>query len=319
MPARVHTGRGYHTGLPFLVIALVALTAMSLHRTLAKSIDYAHQAQSSLRRFERLMQISTSAVVLLRQGRIEDSNYRLEDMFGTTRDSLRGTCIDALFAEDDRASALLHAGPTLLHKVGIRSDGSHFQAEVSVLDLEDGEFLAEIRDVTRQKHVEEKLTLLASIDPLTGALNRRAFLERYDQPRSILPPYCLAILDLDHFKRINDGFGHSVGDAVLKAFAEVNRSSARRGDLFARFGGEEFVLLLQDCPLENACLLMGQLRHSLAAEPFAGVPGSVTISFSAGLVECSTWITLHTVLLAADELLYKAKAGGRNRVEGARL
>lgn len=305
-----------YSGLPFLVIALVALTAMSLHRTLAQSHQLAEQAHANLLRFEQLMQISSAAMLMVRDGRIEECNTRLSEMFGASRDALQGQYFEQLFYSDGPAddSATFIPGQTQ-HRIAKRADQSRFQAEVTLLSLGDEQCLAEIRDVTRQKTMEAKLTYLANIDPLTNALNRRAFAERYEHARRKAKSLCLAMLDLDHFKQINDRFGHAVGDEVLATFARLCQAQARQGDLFARIGGEEFVLVLIDCRAADAQLFLAHLRATLAATDITGIPLAHRISFSAGLVDCPEPGKLETVLRLADLALYQAKQNGRDRVE----
>lgn len=305
-----------YTGLPFLVIALVALTAMSLHRTSAQSLAHAEQARASLLRFEQLMRISSAAMLLLRHGRIEDSNAKLSEMFGASRDMLQGLDFERLFhAEGPTEEPFGPFTPVMLHRVAKRADDSYFHVEVILLSLGENQCLAEIRDVTRQKTMEAKLTHLASVDPLTGALNRRAFAERYEQARHKATTLCLAMLDLDHFKQINDLYGHTAGDEVLATLSRLGQAQLRRGDLFARFGGEEFVMVLLDTTQEEATVYLAQLRAALAAATLPGIPDSVTISFSAGLVADTTAGSLESVLQRADQALYEAKKNGRNRVE----
>jgi diguanylate cyclase (GGDEF)-like protein len=159
-----------------------------------------------------------------------------------------------------------------------------------------------------------RLAAEAITDPLTGLRNRRGFhaeaaaalarCARAGQPASLLS------LDLDRFKSINDRHGHAAGDEVLRGLAAVMRSEARAGDLAARLGGEEFVLLLPDTDLDAALALAERLRAALPL----GVPhpggGRVTASFGLAPIADS----LDAALAAADEALYAAKAAGRDRV-----
>ena len=155
---------------------------------------------------------------------------------------------------------------------------------------------------------------LATTDPLTQALNRRAFEERAGQAlqrsqRQNLP-LCLAMLDLDHFKQVNDRHGHTTGDAVLREFSLLCRQQARSTDLFARFGGEEFVLLLPDSALDATAQGLERLRTSLAASDLQGLHISVSI----GLAEWRPGEALEQLLQRADTALYSAKAAGRDRL-----
>jgi len=162
-----------------------------------------------------------------------------------------------------------------------------------------------------------RLRVLASKDALTGVCNRRTFLQRLHQiciePRQG-PGFCLAILDIDHFKRVNDRFGHQEGDALLRQIAETLRRNVRKGDLIARYGGEEFVLLFPGTGLERAAALADSLR--LRIERLSGPWAPVTVSLGVAAHEESK-PDLDEIVRVADAALYRAKRGGRNRVEVA--
>ncbi|SFH24611.1 GGDEF domain-containing protein [Pseudomonas sp. NFACC45] len=159
----------------------------------------------------------------------------------------------------------------------------------------------------------------ALIDPLTGLPNRAAWSERLEQEvaqwqrhgNSLL----LAMLDLDHFKRINDNYGHLAGDRVLKIIASVLRRRLRGSDFIARFGGEEFVLLVPDTPLAAGARLAESLRAAIEACPFHFKGEPVTITVSVGMTAFKTGEHSDSVLKRADQALYRAKNAGRNRVE----
>lgn len=168
-----------------------------------------------------------------------------------------------------------------------------------------------------REHLEEQRQK-ALIDPLTGLPNRAAWSERLDHevaqwPDSGAAPL-LAMLDLDHFKRINDSYGHLAGDKVLKIIAAQLHKRLRPGDFIARFGGEEFVLLLpRTNPAEGAAVLEG-LRAAIEACPFHFKGERVTITTSIGFSGFMAQERSDAVLKRADQALYKAKEAGRNRV-----
>ncbi|HEY1092689.1 MAG TPA: diguanylate cyclase, partial [Burkholderiaceae bacterium] len=159
---------------------------------------------------------------------------------------------------------------------------------------------------------------LATRDELTGLLNRRHMQTLLDQEvqRSLRQheTFCLALLDIDHFKRINDSHGHAAGDAVLRAFADAGRASIRTSDVLARWGGEEFVLLLAATRMPPAAAGVERLRAAVAALRVATPEGELQLTVSAGLTEFKLGETLAQALERADKLLFQAKAGGRNRV-----
>ncbi|WGT25549.1 GGDEF domain-containing protein [Pseudomonas marginalis] len=161
----------------------------------------------------------------------------------------------------------------------------------------------------------------ALVDPLTGLPNRAAWSERLDHEVNAWHQrgnsLSLAMLDLDHFKRINDGYGHLAGDKVLKIIANVLRKRLRPNDFIARFGGEEFVLLMPDSSLSDALAVGEVLRAAIAACPFHFKGEPVTITVSMGVAQLQPSERSELALKRADEALYRAKAAGRNQVQAA--
>lgn len=161
----------------------------------------------------------------------------------------------------------------------------------------------------------------ALLDPLTGLPNRAAWSERLDHEVNAWHQrgntLSLAMLDLDHFKRINDGYGHLAGDKVLKIIATVLSKRLRPGDFIARFGGEEFVLLMPDSTLADALAIGEILRGAIEACPFHFKGEPVTITVSMGVAQFQPGERSDLALKRADEALYKAKAAGRNQVQAA--
>ncbi|EUB72885.1 diguanylate cyclase [Pseudomonas sp. GM41(2012)] len=168
-----------------------------------------------------------------------------------------------------------------------------------------------------REHLEEQRQK-ALIDPLTGLPNRAAWSERLDHEISQWQQHgntlLLAMLDLDHFKRINDNYGHLAGDKVLKIIASVLRKRLRGTDFIARFGGEEFVLLMPDTAPTAGAKLLEKLRASIEACPFHFKGEPVTITISMGLTAFKPGEHSDLVLKRADQALYRAKHAGRNQV-----
>ncbi|OQA34249.1 MAG: putative diguanylate cyclase YdaM [Betaproteobacteria bacterium ADurb.Bin341] len=165
--------------------------------------------------------------------------------------------------------------------------------------------------------IEEK-DRLASTDALTGALNRRKFPELFSHELRNQSEYagtttCLSMImfDIDHFKQINDGLGHAAGDAVLKEVAGLVKSLIRKTDVLARWGGEEFMILVPNVGLETASQLAEKLRLAIEKHAFAE---SIKVTVSFGVSEYHAEDTLETICQRADEALYAAKSQGRNRV-----
>jgi diguanylate cyclase len=164
---------------------------------------------------------------------------------------------------------------------------------------------------------------LATRDSLTGLLNRRAMMELLGQQR----PYvrrtegsmALALLDIDWFKKVNDTHGHQVGDTVLQRFADLARSQLRAGDSLARWGGEEFLLLMQDTTEVEALVALERVRQRIAGGHFDELAPGLQVTFSAGLAPYQGGEASAAVIERADQALYRAKHNGRNRVEIAPL
>jgi two-component system cell cycle response regulator len=167
----------------------------------------------------------------------------------------------------------------------------------------------------------------ATIDPLTGLGNRRHFEARFKEEaahaRRHAQPFALVIIDIDHFKSVNDTFGHEEGDRVLVHVADAMRSILRADDAAFRYGGEEFVLILRACEAKNGALAAERLRAALKARPIVLGEGEARVerivTFSAGVAAASAenGYAVDDLLGRADAALYRAKRGGRDRTETA--
>lgn len=163
-----------------------------------------------------------------------------------------------------------------------------------------------------------RIQILATRDELTGLVNRRHMMDVLQQHRKRLQRsgyhrFCLAILDLDHFKRVNDTHGHGVGDEVLRRFAAVAQQALRDTDVLARWGGEEFLLLLNDTSAEQAQIGLDRVRELLADARLSNDVPELRATFSAGLTPYDSGEPLDVCIERADRALYEAKAAGRNR------
>ena len=188
------------------------------------------------------------------------------------------------------------------------------------------ELLARVRTQLRQKRYADSLREkvqqsieLALFDPLTG-LNNRRFLENHlatmiENARMRRAPMTLMILDIDHFKKVNDTYGHDCGDEVLKGFADRLRGIIRGGDLLCRLGGEEFVMVMPGVNVQAASRIAERARQAIENEPFAMPTGqSIAITASIGLAERREDTNPHELYRRADQALYRSKSEGRNRV-----
>jgi diguanylate cyclase (GGDEF)-like protein len=178
-----------------------------------------------------------------------------------------------------------------------------------------GALLAGVSDAAAETTARiDRLAEAAERDVLTGLRNRRGFMDAIvpllDDDRSSV----VGMIDLDHFKGINDRFGHREGDRVLRAFGERLERGLRRSDLAARWGGEEFAILLPDTDLDEANKIVDRLRSTLNGEGF-GVSPEGPVTFSCGLAIVRNHASLSAAMHKADTALYEAKRAGRDRIE----
>lgn len=174
-------------------------------------------------------------------------------------------------------------------------------------------------DVTDLVRTSEQLEKLATVDSLTGIYNRRHFLilaeaewsrfQRYHRPLSML------MVDVDHFKSVNDRFGHAVGDQTLSWVANVCQKDQRGSDIVSRIGGEEFALLLPETDLKQAAIVADRIRKTVAAQILTAPDGTFSVTVSIGIASATLSMSgIGTLMQASDEALYSAKAMGRDRV-----
>ncbi|TLS65476.1 diguanylate cyclase [Mariprofundus erugo] len=313
----------------------------SLTRILATSVDitqekmYAEQLDIVSSRLKAIVDSAHDAIISIDEGHaIKTFNQAAEKLFGYTRESVVGKSIDTLLPQRARqhhadhirsfghSSAKSRAMETRAEVTGLRSDGSEFAAEVAIAKIDvhgKMEFTAIVRDISVQMRLLDELRLRATTDPLTAISNRRHLLEvaqteiercaRYDHELSLL------LLDIDDFKSINDNYGHALGDEVLVQLGRVLKSRSRLLDLPARWGGEEFCLLIPETSLHAAhelCLrLLEDIRHIHLNIPALG---NRVITASLGLAAYRKGDDIDTLVHLADEAMYEAKNTGKNRV-----
>jgi diguanylate cyclase (GGDEF)-like protein/PAS domain S-box-containing protein len=263
-------------------------------------------------------------------------NPAAERMFGYRTDEIVGRSLSLVIPEPLRAAHISHFDEFIRDGVESRNmvdrpevsgrhrDGGVFPVEVSLSRSQgpDGPlFTAMIRDITDRKRTEAELRLLATTDPLTGLANRRHLLERAERELARLQrfgnPFTLITLDVDHFKRINDTYGHACGDRALCGLAATCVRLLREIDMVGRMGGEEFTIILSETVGDEAMLVADRIRRGIAELRFdAETPDSeFSFTVSNGVAECHREDTrIEQPLARADHALYDAKATGRNRV-----
>ncbi len=246
---------------------------------------------------ERLSQMTESTGVF--QGKMEENARLIEqakslsdiapvlkDLVGATRTMAH----DSLTARDELR--------------GMREKAQTTEAEIAKLHRE-----------------LDRVSAQARHDPLTGALNRQGLDEALERELSKVrrqdTPLCVALLDIDNFKALNDKLGHATGDAALTHLSTVAREAMRPQDTLARYGGEEFVLLLPDTPLDSGIEAMTRLQRELTRRFFLAGTEKVLITFSAGVAQLASNETGQDAIRRADQAMYLAKRAGKNRVLGA--
>jgi diguanylate cyclase (GGDEF)-like protein/PAS domain S-box-containing protein len=249
-------------------------------------------------------------------------------MLGFSRDQLIGRTIDAIatgrppFTERDAMAWFQKAqtqGPQIFEWYFKAQDEHLFFGEISLRCTSLGGRpvgLAILRDVTDRKRKEAEISLQAHFDVLTGLPNRRNFdvvlLQETARSARYGSLLCLAMADIDLFKIVNDEFGHQAGDAVLKNIAGLMRKSLRRSDYIARWGGEEFTLLLPETQLDVSEMLLNRLRARIANEVIPEIGRAVTVSF--GVTAFAKPDSPGDLVKRVDQALYQSKQDGRDRV-----
>jgi diguanylate cyclase (GGDEF)-like protein/PAS domain S-box-containing protein len=172
-----------------------------------------------------------------------------------------------------------------------------------------------IDDISEKKQMEEELRSLSVTDFLTNTYNRRYFIgqleNEIERSKRFSGVFSLIMFDLDHFKRVNDTYGHNAGDVLLRSVTDTVKDSIRKIDCLARWGGEEFILLIPGTPAQKAVILAERLRIKISE---IDNPEICKITASFGVTEFCTGDTVDALIQKADALTYSAKAAGRNRV-----
>lgn len=254
-------------------------------------------------------------------GEMHDGNAIFRQRFVTAEQAFS---VRQMFCQDEDFEALvdlvLQDGGTVDFEAELAtSDGTVVWGlfSASVIDVADGRHLfATISDITQSKARESLLHEQATRDALTGTLNRRAFFQGAEQYRSAAPgkAYAVAMLDLDHFKKLNDQYGHAAGDDVLKLFVQTVQQHLREEDLLGRTGGEEFALVLVDVDLPQALNVLQRIAQKCAQQVLPLGDQAIQFTTSGGVVGWQRKASLTQALKLADEALYRAKAEGRNRI-----
>jgi diguanylate cyclase (GGDEF)-like protein/PAS domain S-box-containing protein len=252
----------------------------------------------------------------------------IRELGGHDPAALIGTYSGDLIAAEDRELVRYHhrlaiEQPESTHSFEYRAlmadGGRHwFETHVRAIVTDEGEVrgtISIIRDISARKATEHSLNEAAHTDLLTGLANRRAFREIVEA-RSGAGSDCVALLDIDHFKRVNDRFGHAAGDVVLRTVASVARCAMRDSDFIARLGGEEFAIFLPDTTVEQAMAICERLRSNVSDARSFSEGAVIGVTVSGGVARIGAG-GLEEALRIADAALYAAKNGGRDQFAAA--
>ncbi len=271
-------------------------------------------------RFRQFAKAAFEGLMLVEDGRVLDANPALCRMLGDALDNVTGRPAAAFMTLDEgaREGETEAEGP---HEVTLhRADGTTLPVEVRRRAFHYRGRLVHayaIQDITERKEAEARLKHLASVDSLTGCLNRGAFFEaadrEFERHQRHGHPIAAVMVDADHFKALNDTWGHQAGDTVLVALARRIRDSVRANDVVGRYGGEEFAILLPDTDMEGARELAERLRRTVAAAPVHHGETALHCTVSVGCAGATHLQDMDSLLNRADDALYRAKAAGRDR------
>lgn len=293
----------------------------------APPLSHAAPSSDEHRFYERLFRTNTAPMLLIDpadDGRIVDANLAATRFYGYSRDEmcLKHTWDINTLGRDVlpimHEVAKLPGGHKPLNFTHKMADGSHRQVQTYAGPVELDHkrlMLCIVHDITEQKRLERELQQAALRDPLTGLWNRRQFMNLVDhahaQTQRYGHAYSLLLIDVDHFKDINDRCGHHKGDEVLLSLAKTLESRVRESDSVCRWGGEEFVILLPHTTLEGSMKVAESLRETVQDMRLREVP---PLTVSIGVAQHVADEDSETLFKRVDIALYRAKAAGRNKV-----
>lgn len=303
-------------------------------KVLEHSIRYAMRSRSMLReflhcetRFHLFFDHAYEGILLLdKNGKVLQANRSAELMFCYEKGTMEGLYVHQLVNDFSLEYNLLNsqvAGretPAMMQQMtGRNQRGRTLNLEVGINMAETGNELfysVSLIDIRHHVAQQEELAKLAHTDPLTGLMNRRHFRlladQEFTRAARTHQQLLMMMLDIDHFKQVNDTHGHDVGDQALIAIADVLRNGIRDMDILARWGGEEFLVLLPETDMKGALPIAERIREQVSQIKLPKIPEGLTISI--GMCEAKPGMELKMVTNLADQALYQAKAGGRNRV-----
>ncbi len=293
------------------------------------------QLNLSMKRFEAVVNNAYDGIITIdEQQNIKLFNDAAQSMFGYSEQEIVGQPLTKLLPDKyqnkhhgyvegfKRSQVDSRPMQTRAAVQGLRKDGSEFAIEVTISKIriaDNVEFTAVIRDISEKNQLLEELILSSRRDPLTELYNRRYFTELLNaeitRSKRFKRGFSLLMLDIDHFKSINDRFGHTCGDAALIAFSKTLTNSIREVDTSCRWGGEEFLVLLPEIPKETAMIVAEKIRQNIENLETIYEGDLIKLTVSVGLEYFSgETIEMSNMINKVDQILYKAKNTGRNKI-----
>jgi diguanylate cyclase (GGDEF)-like protein/PAS domain S-box-containing protein len=311
-----------------LYIACAMLMVLPARAELQHRANLFRKLRESEARYRVLTEHSTDIVINVdRQAILRFASASIRQISGSAPDQLIGRqvttmlrgpdagrvrgILDQIIAEPDQPH--IHEFRAISRNGDMRWLETHSHAVMDDAGQVTG-VVSAIRDVSKRKAHEERLAHAALTDPLTGLANRRGLDAELTARLASGVGGCLALFDLDHFKRVNDTFGHATGDEVLRRFAALARASVRDQDLVARLGGEEFAVVLPDISMNQATFVCDRLRRAIGDAGMRVNDQLIALTVSGGVATFGRDQTADAVLRAADAALYRAKHAGRDQV-----
>jgi diguanylate cyclase (GGDEF)-like protein/PAS domain S-box-containing protein len=317
--------------------ARVRRRTAELEAALRENEKTSRALRESEAKFRGLVSQSLVGIVLIEDGRFSYSNAKFDEIFGYSSEEIRGMGPLETAVESDRGLVAenidmrLKGEVSQLHYVfhGLRKNGTVIDIEChsSVMNVGNRSLLISlIMDISERTRAERAVQVLqeelreqSTHDALTGLYNRHFLEESFGRELLLSErgghPVSVIMGDLDHFKAVNDRYGHLAGDEVLRVFGTLLTNNARASDIVCRYGGEEFLLVLPGMTAEGAVERAEQLRQAMAATPVSNGVSRITVTASFGVATFPTHSrTTDELIAAADRALYSAKAEGRNRV-----
>jgi diguanylate cyclase (GGDEF)-like protein/PAS domain S-box-containing protein len=269
--------------------------------------------------------MSDGMLVLDPRDRIIDSNRAARRIIGDAHGDLIGRPVTECLPDWQRLIGQMKTGADCIENLAVHGKNGMRYFDVRITPYAAGSHrsggrLVLMQDITERQRMMHELEELAHTDPLISMFNRRHFFDlarkEIERSRRSGKPVAIILIDLDHFKQINDTYGHPAGDQVLQHVAERCQAALRFEDILARYGGEEFIVLLPEAEIDQAEMVAERLRHAVEANPFSLCDESILITISLGVAGTPAGkdSTIEELLSLADSALYCSKQLGRNRV-----